>query len=629
MKRFVWIGPLVWLIAAACADAVVVSGTVREAITGGPIEGALVSLQAAGVRTSTASDGTYSIDLPNGVDLVLVAAAKGFFNSSLVITPPATNVDFSLEAVPQDDDPNYQIVSPSNCGMCHPDQFMEWTGSPMAQAGLNTWVADIYNGTGTPGGLGGFVYTRDSRFAASHPASECAACHQPELWINNPFTALEDPMDPPSDSVVHGISCEVCHKIADMNVVNINFPGLFPGLATFTRPAGTPLHQVQYGVLADTDFVLDSFMRPSYQPQLVAEVCGACHQDKNDLHENQTFDGVTSEPTYLEWRESAYSDPSSPHFATCVDCHMSASDATTVCDVLFPPLERTGVKRHDILGTTPAYLDNAVELQLQAQLVGDRIEVTATIDNNLTGHHVPTGVTIRNMILLIEAWPAGGDPLADALPFVGSQTVDDLGGVGDPAQGYYAGLPGKLFAKVNHDADGNGPTFFTDATGIQFDNRIPALTEDVSTYAFQAPLGGGAVRVRARLIYRRSFRFLLDAKQWSVNGHGQPLEDVQPPNFGHLMESAELRIDTPALGACCIVDGTCRLASETACTSTAGGAWAGTETNCSDNNGDGRADACASSAAIPTVSTWGLVIMTLALLSGARIMGRRQRIEAT
>ena len=32
----------------------------------------------------------------------------------------------------------------------------------MATAGVNAWVHDVYNGTATPGGNGGFVYMRDS-----------------------------------------------------------------------------------------------------------------------------------------------------------------------------------------------------------------------------------------------------------------------------------------------------------------------------------------------------------------------------------------------------------------------------------------------------------------------------------
>ena len=131
------------------------------------------------------------------------------------------------------------------------------------------------------------------------------------------------------------------------------------------------------------------------------------------------------------------------------------------------------------------------------------LDVDVSITNDRTGHHVPTGVTVRNMILLVDAWRGeDGLPLADD----GAQVVHDLGGIGDPADGYYAGLPGKLFAKVPQGAGGEAPVFFTDATGILFDNRIPALATDVSHYTFAVPPGGGTLHVRARLVYRRAFR---------------------------------------------------------------------------------------------------------------------------
>ena len=314
-----------------------------------------------------------------------------------------------------------------------------------------------------------------------------------------------------------------------------NFPGIWPGAVTFTRPESTST-QVQYGVLGDVDFRLDTFMRPSYNPQIVAETCAACHQDKNDPDEDGDFEeenGVVSEPTYNEWVVTPYADPMSPMYASCVDCHMPSYGAIRVCSVAGPNRDPETIRHHRIEGTTAQYLDNAVTMTVDSQSIGPTLHAQVSITNDQTGHHVPTGVTIRNMILLVEAWR-----VEDGLPLTstGTQVVHDLGGIGDPAQGYYAGLPGKYFSKVNHDSSGAGPTFFTDAAGIMFDNRIPALATDVTSYTFDVPPGGGSLEVRARLIYRRSFRFLVDAKSWTEDGQGLPLEDVLPPYYGHLME---------------------------------------------------------------------------------------------
>jgi len=439
------------------------------------------------------------------------------------------------------DNSAYNFLAPTDCAMCHADQFIQWVGSPMALAGQNTWVYDIYNGTGSPGGLGGFVYTRDSAFAASNPASECAACHQPEPWVNNPFSPLED-INQLSQGSVHGVSCEVCHKLSHIDESNVNFPGIFPGVAILSQPYFPD--QVEYGIYGDSDVNLGN-MRSSYQPQLTAAMCAACHQDKNDPDEDGDFEeanGVVSEPTYLEWLSTPYADPASPLAATCVTCHMPGTEATSAASVPFAPQRQPGqVRLHTILGTTPEYLENSCEVTIRQRGKALRsVELAVSVRNTGVGHHVPTGVTVRNMILLVEAWrESDGLKLAST----GTQVVHDLGGVGDPALGYYAGEPGKLFAKVNHDASGNGPTFFTDATGILWDNRIPALATDTSHYSFAIPPGSGELRVRARLIYRRAFRSFVDAKQWTTTGHGQSLEDVTAPYFGHLMEETVLRVN--------------------------------------------------------------------------------------
>ena len=516
-----------------------VTGTVRDETSGEPIADALVTLQATQVRTTTDLEGRFDLARATGSSLVIVGARKGYYNGHVWLEGPADDVVILLSLVPQDDDPDYEFVEPIQCSECHPDQVEAWTGTAMAETGTNSWVYDIYDGSGTEGGLGGFVYVRDSALAHDDPASECAACHQPEAWIANPFQPL-DPSFALSPGAMHGVSCEVCHKIADVDADKPNYPGLYPGAVTLTRPSDIS-DQVQYGVLGDTSFDLNNQrMKPSYQPQLTALMCGACHQDKNDPDQDGDFEddsGIVSLPTYLEWLESPYGDPQSLLYATCVDCHMPSSGFTTASGGWYgyrpPERDPETIHSHRIEGTTPRFLDNAVSLEMASQIVDQALRVDIAIINDQAGHHVPDGVTMRNMILLVEARRRDdGQPLQQ----IGGPVIDDLGGVGDPAQGYFAGLPGRLFATVNYDAEGNSPTFPTEAIGIQWDNRIPALGVDESSYTFEPPADGIGVEVHTRLIYRRAFRFLVDAKGWTKDGHGRPLEDVQPPHFGHLME---------------------------------------------------------------------------------------------
>jgi hypothetical protein len=349
-----------------------------------------------------------------------------------------------------------------------------------------------------------------------------------------------EPLGGLSTAAMHGVSCEVCHKIANVDEQKLNAPGIYPGVVDFNLPnapvSGT---QVIYGVLGDTDFHTPGLMRPSFQPQLVAEVCGSCHQDKNDPDGDGDFEeanGVISEPTYHEWRASPYGDPDSPSYRSCVDCHMPPSGSHEVCNVLGLQRDPNTIRSHRIEGTTPAFLEQAVELDMQIVEAPTGLAVTVSVDNRHTGHHVPTGVTVRNMILLVEAWQVAN---GQRLTLATGPVLHPMAGVGSPDQGYFAGLPGKLYAKLNHDVNGNSPTFFTEATGIVADTRIPAMAVDITKYRFVIPPGRPNVTVRARLVYRRAWRALVDAKQWTTNGHGSPLEDVAAPYFGHLMEERQ------------------------------------------------------------------------------------------
>jgi hypothetical protein len=537
LRRPAFTSPILALLLVAPVAAQV-SGFVLDSATLTPVADALVTLQASPHRTTTAADGSFTLPVV-GASITVVAAKKGYFNSGVVTTAPASGVQIVMDPVHVGHNLNYQVADPQACAVCHPDQYSQWVGSPMSGAGTNTWIYDIYDGSGSAGGMGGFVYLRDSVFRQTHPNSECASCHQPEPWVKQPFGALE-PIGSLSVGAMHGVSCDICHKVADVDERRMNYPGIYPGYVDFNLPnAPLALHQVMYGVLGDVNYRFGGQMRASYQPQLVAEVCGACHQDKNDPDGDGNFEeanGVVSEPTYHEWLASPYGDPRSPTYQTCVDCHMPAFGATQVCNVL--PLQRdtNSIRSHRIEGTTPAFLEQAVELRLQVRETPVGLAVIVEVDNRHTGHHVPTGVTIRNMVLVVEAWQvASGQRLALAA----GPVLHPLAGVGAPEQGYYAGLPGKLFAVVNHDANGSSPTFFTEATGILFDTRIPAMAVDTTNYVFTTQPGLGQVTVRARLIYRRSWRALVDAKQWTTDGHGRPLVDVASPYYGHLMEEVQ------------------------------------------------------------------------------------------
>ena len=102
--------------------------------------------------------------------------------------------------------------------------------------------------------------------------------------------------------------------------------------------------------------------------------------------------------------------------------------------------------------------------------VADHEKTLIELRESLAGERL-----VDDIASVVEATRATDD---QALVHTGPQTIGSIGGVGNPAQGYYAGLPGKVFAKSFEDAGGNTGVWFTEAVAIAEDTRIPALATD-------------------------------------------------------------------------------------------------------------------------------------------------------
>ena len=158
-------------------------------------------------------------------------------------------------------------------------------------------------------------------------------------------------------------------------------------------------------------------------------------------------------------------------------------------------------------------LREAVSLSLDAARDEAAVVVNVTITNDGTGHHVPTDSPLRHLILVIAATDASGAPLEQTA----GPTVPEWGGVGDPADGHYAGLPGTGYAKILEEIwTGSSPTgAYWNPTRVVSDNRIAALASDTTEYEFAAPASGGA-SITAILLYRRAFIELTEQKGWET-----------------------------------------------------------------------------------------------------------------
>ncbi len=512
-----------------------IQGVVRDSGTLNGVEDAIVRIQDRDANTLTAIDGAFTLDDNAAFPFRVVAAKYGYYNGHVEILNAGGLVDLAIEMtpIPTTVTPDHPLNAPTECGGCHSNQYDEWVGSPMARTGLNRWVFDVLDGSGTAGGMGGFVYTRDSVHRFTSPNSDCSACHSPVHWLTDIANAGMGNVNTPTDAMINGVQCEVCHRAADVDATKLNFPGVDPDAFTFLRGP----FNIEFGLLGDVTYE-NNIMRAAYNPQLSAQLCAACHEDNVDHDQDGDFEDAGSVPhetTFSEWE--AYRQANGAAAQTCIECHMPATTDPQFC-AFGEPRQRT-VRSHDIRGTTPEFLENAATMTVDADLDLGSLVVDVAIENDGAGHSVPTGVVIRNMLLVVEAFDGSGL----RLPLGQGGTVDAVGGSGDPTQGYYAGLPGHAFYLNMTDGVAQR-IFYTEATALVADTRLKAGETYRDRFVF--PFGVARPRladVSVRLIYRRAFRELVDAKGWTLTGLGEPLDDVQPPHYGRLMAESQNNFD--------------------------------------------------------------------------------------
>ncbi len=159
-------------------------------------------------------------------------------------------------------------------------------------------------------------------------------------------------------------------------------------------------------------------------------------------------------------------------------------------------------------------LQNAVTMKVNTKIEGEKLIVDVQITNDKTGHHVPTDSPLRQLILLVNATDANGQPLV----LLEGETVPEWGGVGDPALGYYAGQPGKGYAKILSElwTELEPTGAYWNPTRIVSDNRLAVFETDTSTYIFTSP-ADGKIHVHITLLFRRAFKELMDQKDWDVS----------------------------------------------------------------------------------------------------------------
>jgi hypothetical protein len=517
-----------------------------------PVPHALVQVQGTPNQTVAAQDGTFTLNSLRGPGpLTITAWSDGYYVGWSVLDPQSPDYDpsqplkITLKPLFANDNLDYGwfsfegVEGTASCGLCH-REYEEWLADAHSQSATNPRFISIYRGTDIHGNESQPIrwskditplppdpslpyYGPGYRLDNPQRAGNCATCHTPVASkISNTnncgwsgcHTDLTAERAPEVDEGVmpisltgdaaDGVSCDFCHKIGDVILdpqTNLPYPDM-PGILSMRLYRPAEGEQVFFGT------VLDVNRRVSYSPmQAQSEYCAPCHYGVfgGVVGHGRVSGGVLIYNSYGEWLESPYSDPDTGK--TCQECHMPVSDANFF---VFPA--KGGIQRdyedlhdHRMPGASDVtLLQNSVSMLSEAQHEQGRLAVEVSITNDQTGHHIPTDVPIRQMILVVEAMDAQGKRLQQ----LEGPLLPDYAGD-------YAGDPGKSYAKVlRDDWTGETPTaaYWRPVTIVE-DTRLAAMATDTTRYVFALP-DGAAAQVRVRLIFRRAFLGIAELKGW-------------------------------------------------------------------------------------------------------------------
>jgi hypothetical protein len=286
-------------------------------------------------------------------------------------------------------------------------------------------------------------------------------------------------------------------------------------------------------------------MAASYSPVFEkGQYCSVCHSHRKNLKKRKTWDWekvyskaewkgfglkdgsvLPVQTTYQEWKQwqvgLGKEDPNKGK--KCQDCHMSWRKDMLPYDnyiVNGHVQQMWGTHRsaqtihpHQFDGGTQTQLKTAVSLEVEGKIEKNSLVVTVFVTNTNGGHWIPTGETMRSLMLILDVT----DENEKQLKMIGGKTLPDWTGKGKRVLGNYAGLPGVAFAKVMQDGKGNLNVPFWNATSIAVDNRIRPKTTVTYQWRFALSDPDSEPTATASLIYRPVFKNLAKSKKWVVD----------------------------------------------------------------------------------------------------------------
>lgn len=396
-----------------------------------------------------------------------------------VTLPPASRKD-SLDLFRR------AFAAPEECRSCHPDHFREWEASMHAYAMKDPvlFALDSVGQLRSAGRLGQF----------------CVECHSPtSVLIDN--IAHSGERNKLSGISAHGISCDVCHRLA-------------PNQSTTSNSLKFILDSTRLGPIPDP--LPNAYHRSEYDSRFDdnSEICRPCH----DFNTPNNF---PIERTFTEWKNSTFPG----RLISCQTCHMkfyTGKAATggpvrervhhhTMVGVDVPLTEFPG--REETINEIAAMLTYSVQMDIIApqtvRMQDGSLSLQAVIQNILTGHNIPSGAIFeRQMWLEVIAKDERGDTI------FASGLLDKNGDLMD----YHSDevrsgriSEDKSLALYNGKAlrHGNETPFFWEADFVE-NRTIPPFESRMNRFQIPIPQRTGAeIQVSIRLRFRALPPYLL------------------------------------------------------------------------------------------------------------------------
>lgn len=396
---------------------------------------------------------------------IAVFLISGCSRDSEKVSGPAA-VD-SLDIVRQ------SFAAPENCRPCHPNHVAEWETSMHAYAMTDPVFLELNN-------IG-------QQRSQNELDQFCVKCHSPigsmlgETGPGFEFSEL-------TELAQNAVQCDVCH------LMKTSARG--KGISAFR------MDRVRQGSIPDPK--VNAYHESEFDARYTSSaLCAPCHDIISPT-------GVLVEATSTEWDESPYSAMG----LECQNCHMPEYDGKAATGG-----EQRKVHRHYFTGVDVALTDfpgrdetvnrvrellqNAVQMSIDVPAssgMNDPLVVKVSLNNNRTGHRIPSGSTFERQMWIEVVVSQNGQALFESgtldsngdLRNSHSELVSSGVAMEDTALALYRGIAMKNNEEI---------PFFWEADEVQF-NTIEPFQIVMNNYRIDGPFLTGNLTLSVRLRFR-------------------------------------------------------------------------------------------------------------------------------